>query len=233
MEDATITSSTRISPDVRQYEVTLETGAFDGEAGQHTVIHKPEEGGYGTEASRPYSVLGIDDDTIILMIRTYDDGTVSPYMAERDIGDTIHVDRSLSGNLTLQRAARPVVFISTGTGITPMTGMLHEYIDRDGPHATFLFGDINREQLLYKAMLTQLGVTASVDVEFVLSRESWEGRKGYVQTHLDDVFDTFEGRDYYVCGVPAMVVETNEQLHDRGVPEDRIFTEGWERSQIA
>lgn len=33
----------------------------------------------------------------------------------------------------------------------------------------------------------------------------------------------------YVCGVPVMVVETEELLREEGVDEERIHTVGWGR----
>ena len=34
--------------------------------------------------------------------------------------------------------------------------------------------------------------------------------------------------DFYVCGVPTMVVGTKKKLKELGVPEERIHSEGWE-----
>lgn len=233
MDDATITSITSLSPDVRQYSLSLVDGIFDGAPGQHTIVHTHSDDGDGPGAARPYSVIAVRDDTIVVAIRGYEHGTVSSYMHQRTVGDMVSVERSLVGNLTLSDPAQPVAFISTGTGITPMIGMLHEYVTSDGPDAVFLYGARTRDQLLYKATLTQRSIRDPVDVEFVLSRESWEGREGYVQAHLDDVFDSFSGRDYYVCGVPEMVVETTRALDEREVPSDRLHTEGWERSDVS
>ena len=41
-----------------------------------------------------------------------------------------------------------------------------------------------------------------------------------------------EETDFYLCGVPEMVVQTTEHLEDRGVPPDRVFTEGWEGDEV-
>ncbi|WP_226042911.1 hypothetical protein [Natrinema sp. DC36] len=41
-----------------------------------------------------------------------------------------------------------------------------------------------------------------------------------------------EARDFYVCGVPGMVVETKDELRDIGAPEDRIHSEGWEDDAV-
>jgi ferredoxin-NADP reductase len=233
MEDARIAQISLITPDVRQYTVELLDGSFDGEPGQHTAIRKPpdEDGDGGV---KPYSTLAVDDSRIVLMIRTYEDGTVSKYMGERTTGDIIQLSPSLTGTLTLESTDRPAVFISTGTGITPMVAMLHQYLQESDERATFLFGEKTAAQLMYRPMLEQLRVTHDLETVFATSREEGVERDGYIQESLADVFDDFGvGRAYYVCGVPRMVVETKAKLDELGVPADRVHSEGWEDSQVS
>jgi ferredoxin-NADP reductase len=233
MEDARIAQISRITPDVRQYTVELLDGSFDGEPGQHTAVRKPpEENGDG--GVKPYSTLAVDDSRVVLMIRTYDDGTVSKYMGERTPGDTIQVSPSLTGTLTLESTDRPAVFISTGTGITPMIAMLHQYLRAGTERATFMFGEKTAAQLMYRPMLEQLRVTHDLETVFATSREDGIERNGYIQETLPDVFDEFGvGREYYLCGVPRMVVETKNKLDELGVPAERVHSEGWEESQVS
>lgn len=37
-----------------------------------------------------------------------------------------------------------------------------------------------------------------------------------------------DAADYYVCGVPAMAVETEDLLEDEGIDGTHVYTEGWE-----
>lgn len=232
MEDARITQITRVTPDVRQYTIELLDGEFDGVSGQHTAVKRPEDGDGG--GVKPYSTLAVDGDRLVLMIRTYEDGNVSKYMGEREAGDVVQVSTSLTGSLTLQSTDRPAVFISTGTGVTPMIGILHQYLQDGGEHATYMFGEKTTDQLMYRSMLEQLSVTHDLDVVFATSRETWRGREGYIQESVGDVFGEFDvGRDYYVCGVPRMVVETKDTLGDLGIPPERVHSEGWEDSQVS
>lgn len=226
MEKSEIVDITRLSPDVRQYVVKLEDEEFQGEAGQHTLIQN-ESGDI-----KPYSILGVDGDEAILMIRNYGGEGVSNYMGEREVGNIIDIEPDLNGNLTLQDSDRPIALLATGTGVTPMIGILNEYIEGGCQEdAVFLFGDKNREQTLYKNMVKQYEVLHDVQSEYVLSREEWHGREGYVQQHIEDVVPDVSPdteRDFYVCGVPKMVVQTKEMLSDLGIPSERIHSEGWE-----
>lgn len=229
MDKAKVVDVTEISSDVNQYTLRLEEGVFKGQPGQHTVISTDD--GF----RKPYSVLTLEEDEAVFMIRDVGNGGVSTYMAEQNVGDTVEVKSNINGNLTLDDPERPVAFISTGTGITPMIGMLQEYVREGSEDAHFIFGDKNTDQLLYKEMLEQYELVYDVESTYVLSRESWNGREGYVQEHINDVIDDAHEdteRDFYVCGVPPMVVATKEKLRELGVPDERIHSEGWEDNVV-
>lgn len=83
IEKATVVEITRISPDVRQYTLQLEEGTFDGNPGQHTVIGKPDR------FKKPYSILTVDGNRAVFMIRNVADDGVSGYMASQEVGDTV------------------------------------------------------------------------------------------------------------------------------------------------
>lgn len=226
-QKATITSITEISPDCKQYLVELNDGTFTGEAGQHTAL-QTEKG------VKPYSVLGVDETEIGLMLRAYGTDGVADYMDARSVGDTVQVKPELTGSLTLRQTDRPAVFIGTGTGITPIIGLLQAYLADDGPQAVFMFGEKTRDQLLYKSLLEQYELTSSVETRFSLSREEWHGHTGYIQEQLPEVIETVgQDADYYVCGVPAAVVATKARLDELGVPSTRVHTEGWEDAHVA
>ena len=225
--EATITGVTEISPDCKQYIVELNRGEFSGEAGQHTALQ--------TEAGvKPYSVFAVDGTQVGLMLRAYGTDGVGDYMDARTVGDTVQVKPNLTGSLTLQRTDRPAVFVGTGTGITPLLGMLHSYLTGGGQQAVFMFGEKAEEQLLYKPMLEQYELVYPVETRFSLSREDWAGHTGYIQEQLPDVVETVgDDADYYACGVPAAVVAAKDQLDELAVPSDRVHTEGWEDAQVA
>jgi NAD(P)H-flavin reductase len=225
--NATVTSVTEISPDCKQYVLELNEGTFTGEAGQHTAL-RTERG------VKPYSVLAVDEARVGLMLRAYGTDGVADYMDERSVGDVVQVKPTLTGNLGLQRTDRPAVFVGTGTGITPLVGLLQAYVADGGPRAVFMFGEKTQEQLLYKPLLEQYALTGPVETRFSVSREDWHGHTGYVQEQLADVVDSVgDDADYYLCGVPPAVVGAKDRLDELGVSSDRVHTEGWEDAQVA
>ena len=240
--DAEVVSTHHLTPRVKQFRLRAPGREFDFEPGQHTTV-RFEFDGEGTvgEAEpgdtvvRPYTATNTPGgDQITLAVKVYDDGLASEYMHQRRVGDTVSLGE-FEGNLAVENVDEDVAFVSTGTGITPMVAMLKQYLEVGSGHVQFLYGERDEESVIYRETLEQLASEhGNLDYTLVLSDSGyeWDGRIGHVQEHLDDVFDSFDDRDVYVCGVPEMVVETTEELAALGAPDDRVFTEGWEDGAV-
>ncbi len=232
--EATITSIHRMTPRVKQFVVEADE-EFDFDPGQHTTVRferdDPDED-EDEQVVRPYTATNTSGgDAITLAIKRYDEGTASVYMHERETGDTITLG-DLGGNLTLQNTDEDVVFVSTGTGITPMMAMLKQYLEVGTGDVHFFYGEKNQEDIMYRETLDQLATEhEKLSVVYSLSEEDWDGPIGHVQDHIEGYLDDLD-RDFYVCGVPQMVVDTKDRLDDLGVPDDRVFSEGWEDGEV-
>jgi len=228
---ATLTSIHQMTPRVKQYLLRVEGHTFSYQPGQHITITFEQD---GETVQRPYTPVNLPGtDTLALAIKRYDDGTASVWMDEREMGDTIAIAEP-GGNLHLRDPNRDVVFLSTGTGITPMMAMLKQYLDEGTGQVAFLYGERTQEDLMFRETLDHLSADhPNLTVLYSLSHEEWDGPTGFVQNHLDEALDgDFNDPHYYICGVPPMVVDTEETLAERGVSEDRIFTEGWESEAV-
>lgn len=183
---------------------------------------------------RPYSPVNQPGtNALVLAIKRYDDGTCSTWMDERSVGDTVPV-MPLSGNLQLRDLNRDIVFLSTGTGITPLLSMARQYLTEGSGHITFVHGEKRPETLLYRETLDLLAAEHDrLSVHYVLSDVEWPGRTGFVQSHLDTYGADWENAHVYVCGVPQMVVDTLDTLADYGLPDERVFSEGWESGSVS
>ena len=232
--EATITSIHQMTPQVKQFVVEAD-GEFEFDPGQHTTVrferNDPDEN-EDEQVVRPYTATNTPgSNEITLAIKRYDNGTASVYMHEREVGDTITLG-DLGGNLTLRDLDRDVVFISTGTGITPMVAMLKQYLEVGTGEVNFFYGEKSQENIMYRETLDQLAAEHDeLSVVYSLSDEDWAGPTGHVQDHLDNHLDGLD-RDFYVCGVPEMVVDTKNHLDTLDVPEDRVFSEGWEGDEV-
>ncbi|MCO8255243.1 FAD-binding oxidoreductase [Haladaptatus sp. AB618] len=240
MREVEITSIHQVTPGVKQFELA-DDEPFDYEPGQHTQLHfdaseasEVDTSGDDDEVVRPYTPTTLPGtDRLVLAIKRYDDGTASVYMHEQDPGNTIRIEKP-DGNLYLRNLDSDVAFVSTGTGITPMMAMVKHYLrDGDG-HATFLYGEKTQDDVMYRETLDQLEAeNENLTVAYSLSDEEWDGRTGHVQEHVESVVPDPESTDFYCCGVPGMVVETKAELEEIGVPEERIYSEGWEEDEVS
>ncbi len=230
MREVEITSIHRMTPEVNQFELVADEN-FDFRPGQHTHLHFEQD---GDEVVRPYTATTLPGtDSITLAIKEYDDGTASVYMHDRDPGDTIRIE-DLDGNLYLRNLDSDVAFVSTGTGITPMMAMLKQYLQEGDGQATFLYGEKTQEDVMYRETLDQFDAQhENLTVAYSLSEEDWGGHTGHVQEHIEDAVPSPETTDFYVCGVPGMVVETKKKLGDIGVPDEQVYSEGWEDDEVA
>jgi ferredoxin-NADP reductase len=227
----TVADVHQMTPDVKQFRLVADDHVFEYEPGQHTMVHFESN---GEEEARPYTAANLPGTReLVLAIKRYDDGNGSVYMHERTPGDEVVVEE-VGGSLHVRDFDRDAVFLATGTGITPLYPMVKQYAAEGEGDAHLVFGERDQDHLIFRESLDQLQAEHEhVSVDYVLSEpgEAWEGRSGHVQDHLPDALeghDGFAGTDFYVCGVPEMVVETQDVLESTGVDEEQMYTEGWE-----
>lgn len=227
---ATVEDIHQVTPDVKQFRLVAEGHEFEYDPGQHTMVHFETD---GEEEARPYTAANLPaGDELVLVIKRYEDGNGSVFMHERTPGDEVKIE-AVDGNLHLRDPERNAVFLATGTGITPLYPMLKQYA-RDGTGSAHLvFGERDRDHLILRESLDQLRAEHEhVSVDYVLSDPTedaaWDGPTGHVQDHLPGLLDSLDDTDFYVCGVPEMVVETEELLKSAGVDGEHVYTEGWE-----
>lgn len=226
--EATLVSKHDLTPSMAQFLLRVEGHTFDFQPGHHVGVAYRDD----TLVHRSYSPVSLPGtDTVALAVKRYDEGTCSVWLHEREVGDTIPLT-SPSGNLHLRDANRDAVFLATGTGLTPMMAMLQQYLKEGTGRATFVYGERTEADLAYRDTLNLLDAGHDrLDVSFVLSQpgDAWPGRQGYVQHHLPDLLVPNPEAHVFVCGVPQMVVDTQSALTgELGLPEEHVFTEGWE-----
>ncbi|WP_440772403.1 ferredoxin--NADP reductase [Natronorubrum sp. DTA28] len=225
--EATITSIHRMTPQVKQFVLEADR-TFEFDPGQHTTVQFEDDD--GEEVVRPYTPTNTPgSNAITLAIKRYDDGTASVYMHDREVGDGVTLGE-LEGNLTLRDPDTDIGLLSTGTGITPMMALLKRYLEVGSGDVQFCYGAQRQAEIMYRETLDQLSTEhENCSVLYSLSDEEWDGPTGHVQSHLDGI-DV--DRHWYVCGVPEMVVEAKDRLAELGVPDEHVFSEGWEEDEI-
>lgn len=230
---ATVKDVYPLTPRVNGYRLQVPGHEFAFDPGQHTTVRFETD---DKDVVRPYTPTNLPGtDQLTLAIKRYEDGLASSYMHRRDPGDQITIG-PIEGSLTLADPDRDIALLASGTGITPMTAILRHYLEVGTGDVHLVFGEKRAASIIHRSTFNELAAQhQNLTVTYTLSDPEWQwlGRIGYVQEHLDDLFDDFETRDFYVCGVPQMVVDTKARLQELGTPDERIHSEGWEDGAVS
>jgi ferredoxin-NADP reductase len=241
--DARLVGARALTPSVR--ELTFERA--DGqpmafEPGQWVNLKLPIASGDG-EAKRSYSIASAPDgsprfDIAVTLVKGGPGSTwlhaLRPGAMVTAIGPQGFFTRPVAG-------APPSLMIATGTGITPMRSMVRAALAAGSRAPTWiLLGVRHEEDVVYGDELAALAAAHPfVRFEATLSqpRGAWAGRRGYVQTHVRELWDvvchlareTGQAPHAYVCGLERMVGSVRDLLRkDMGLPRQQVHSERYD-----
>jgi NAD(P)H-flavin reductase len=190
----------------------------------------------GEEVARPYSIASPrGGNRFALCLNCVPDGPLSSFLFTLRPGEEVEMHEPL-GYFTLRHPDRRAVFVATGTGIAPFRSMLLDHLPRTRPHITLLFGARHERGLLYREDMERMAREFNT-FRFLptLSEpgESWKGRTGRVQAHLDEALglgtpEEIANVDVYVCGLKKMVDDVRQELKCRGLDRKQIIYEKYD-----
>lgn len=212
---AVLTSKRRLTPSVWEVVLCLDEKISSWAPGQFARLH------VGDNAWRDYSIAGLEDNRLRLLISTRTGGRGSQFIENADTGTSTVVELPLGG-FGLADSDRRRLFIATGTGIAPMLAMFAQAPGIE--HDTLLFGCRRRDEDL----TTLIESPMPGRVLRCLSREevpdTFHGRVTDALTELaGDLRLEPRCTDVYLCGSAAMVSDTRRLLELAGYSS--IFTE--------
>ena len=212
---AVLTSKRRLTPSVWEVVLCLDEKISPWAPGQFARLH------VGDNAWRDYSIAGLEDNRLRLLISTRTGGRGSQFIENADTGTSTVVELPLGG-FGLADSDRRRLFIATGTGIAPMLAMFAQAPGIE--HDTLLFGCRRRDEDL----TTLIESPMPGRVLRCLSREEEPDTfRGRVTDALAELAGDLrlEPRctDVYLCGSAAMVSDTHRLLELAGY--NSIFTE--------
>ena len=236
--DITIRSVATLAPSVKSFVFERVDGrplAF--EPGQWLNLILPLPTG---EIRRAYSIASAPDGTPLfeLAVTEVTGGPGSGYLCGLGPGAQL---RAVGPQGFFTRApsdASPSLLVATGTGVTPLRSMMNAAVTSGSTTPLWLLlGVRHMDDILYRAEFEALARSyPHVRVEFTLSQggPDWPGRRGYVQTHIPELWTELGAKNrgephLYVCGLERMITAVRQLVRtDMGIPRQRVHSERYD-----
>ena len=199
---------------------TDDPGLLAGRPGQFVMAALP------ALAAPPISVSRFHPDSLELTIRAAGPATSAIVKLER--GDTVALRGPLGRGWPVELAeGRDVMVITGGIGLAPLRPLLDHLIARRDRIARIhlAYGARTPGDRLYVEELDRLAASGVIDVAQTVDRAGpeWLGRVGVVTQVIDRILCSCDRTIAFVCGPERMMRATVDVLHERGIPDERIW----------
>jgi ferredoxin-NADP reductase len=210
---------------------------FDFEPGQFVTLDLPIHE-KANKRWRSYSIASWPDGSNVfeLIIVRLKEGAGTNYLFNETKQGTELSIRGPQGVFTLPASIEQDIFlICTGTGVAPFRSMVQHVYQQQIPHKNIylIFGCRTQNDLLYYNELNHLQSNMPQFYYMpTLSRENWEGRKGYVHAVYEDICEKIKletgqpaNAIFYLCGWKNMIAEAKQRILAMGFDKKNIRQE--------
>ena len=218
------------------------TERFRWRPGQHITLRF---GVGGEEQRRSYSISSspLSGEPLRITVKRVEGGIISNHIVDNvKSGDTVDVMAPFGGFcLDPDRALRRThYFFGAGSGITPLSSMVHSVLIGE-PHSAvhLVYGNRSADTIIFVDALEQLSARYPdrLSVAHVLSRPSmWSGRAAWrhgiidaatVEAAINALPPYAQDTQYYICGPGQMNRTVRSALLNLDVPAGRIHSESY------
>ena len=214
----------------RRYWIEVpELTSFDFEPGQFVTLDLPIHE-KPNKRWRSYSIASWPDGTNVfeLVIVLLENGAGTTYLFnEVSVGSEL-ILRGPQGVFTLdeENYQKDLFLVCTGTGIAPFRSMAHHIYRNNIPHKNIyiIFGCRTQKDLLYYDELRSLELENFHYIP-TLSREEWEGKKGYVHAIYEEYCSGKQAASFFLCGWKNMIDEAKKRILELGYDRKSIHQE--------
>jgi NAD(P)H-flavin reductase len=156
-------------------------------------------------------------------------GRLTTAMHTLRAGDTLGIRGPFGRPFELERLrGQDLLLISGGCGLAPMRSLVQYVEDRPAEfgRVTLLYGAKNPEAILFRDNIRQWEATASfaclTTVDNAVEGECWEGNVGQVTRLITPLAIEPQKTIAAIVGPPAMYRFVIDELHRKGLPDERI-----------
>ncbi|MEY9999091.1 2Fe-2S iron-sulfur cluster-binding protein [Sinorhizobium fredii] len=210
----------------------LDSSGFHFVAGQFVTIRFNFE---GQRFSRAFTIASppTRPERVALTIKVAENGNATRVLHDHfKIGGAVAISEAAGDFTARGRECEKLLFVSAGSGVTPMMSMLRDFRDR-GEQADVAFVQCARTEtdILFDRELEELSQVLPLKVRAVCSRLSG-GRGNFHAGRLDkavltQLFPDVHSRTAFICGPAGFMAQMRDALVELGVPRERIFQESF------
>jgi CDP-4-dehydro-6-deoxyglucose reductase, E3 len=130
-----------------------------------------------------------------------------------------------------EESDKPIIFAATGTGFAPIKGIIEHMLYHDIQRPMTLYWGGRQLKDLYMHDLCKRWAEHVPTFTYipVLSKPepNWTGRTGYVQQAATEDSNDLSGYEAYVCGLPNMVDDAQQQFAAHGLDQSSFFSDAF------
>jgi cytochrome-b5 reductase len=196
--------------------------------GDHLYVHATID---GKPVKRPYTPSSVPGTTgyFDLTVKRYETGTISKYLHDREIGDTVLMSGPNPGGHWVNGMAKQAGFVAGGTGITPMISIIRWILAESLPVELFLvFANKAEADIIFREEWDQnTREHASFHCYHVLEQPpaGWSQGTGRITEAILREHLPPPGPDsvIFLCGPPPMADALEATLKGIGYSEQAII----------
>src|SRR3989339_1376298 len=198
------------------FEFTIQKPAdFAFRAGQFIMflvplVEKPDD-----IQPRAFSIASAPgEQELLFIVKIKEGGRAGRWMSEVLREGTEVQFQGPFGEFLLKPGDRPLLFISTCTGVAPLRSLLVDAIARgDMRTIDLIFGVRDETHLFWQSELAELAKQhqhSTLHAALTQPSAAWKGLKGRVQIIAEQVIPDLAQREIFACGNPAMLKDIKE-----------------------
>ena len=219
------------TPEIRELFIECDE-PFKFRAGQFVMLHVPAE---PKALLRAYSLASDarDQNKFRLVFKFVEGGPASQFVWTLKGGERLDFTGPFGRVFFKEPPTEQVIFLNTGSGVSQHVSFMATHAEAHPQTRYRLFFGIRREaDIYYRDELEALRASLPDFVyDYVLSRpsDSWTGKRGYVQNHIDDCDWNSRPTTFYLCGNGSMIKDVKRRLIDEsGFDPKMIFSEAFD-----
>lgn len=207
---------------------------FVFDPGQHLTVHASID---GRRVDRCYTIASspLQPEALTITVKRVHGGPVSNWLHDRvGPGDQIAVSGPLGDFSTVRHPAGKYLFLSAGSGITPLMSMARTMRDRgDTADVVFVHNARTPDDIIFRGELHRIavecpGIRTVAICEGDALRERWTGLRGWLTLPmLQAIAPDLAEREAFTCGPPAYMAAVRTILAQAGVDARRRHEESF------